>query len=87
MSSLQSYIKDYYFPLMKIQDTSLINPLILFIENNDKEGIIKTYDEIVEFIKNDVPKEKYENINKYFNRFRVDLNNDFGLTFNYIYFV
>lgn len=86
MLSLVEYITDYYFPLMKIESflrTEVGKNLILAVETRDKDNIIKSYECLVENIKNI---NKFEKINKYFNRFRVDLNNEFGLSFNYIYF-
>lgn len=84
--SLQSYVKDYYFPLMKIDNKDLENSLILSIENNDKNGVEENYEKLVNFINTEFPKENLQYVNKYFNRLRVEFNSDFKTTFNYIYF-
>ena len=79
-SKLFLYIRDYFFPLMNIDQTEEISINFLnAVGTNNKDEMIRLYPTLEKF----VIVNKKDSKNVYFNRMRFYLNDEFGFTFNY----
>lgn len=88
MTTLE-YVKDYYLPLLGVfPDTEVHKNLCIAVEMNNKDDIVNAFDGLVEFIKlqSDPRIKSFDVINRYFNRLRCMLNDDFKLHLPYQYF-
>jgi hypothetical protein len=88
---VSDYLENYYIPLMKLSlDIPEIKNFIQNIKTSEEKKntdfLIQSYDELVNYIKNNVDDPKY--INLYFNRMRCDIQHHFSNNgmFSYVYF-
>lgn len=82
------FVRDYYFPLMGIfPDTDIHKAFCLSVESGG-DDLCNSFNDLVNFInlKSDPRVKSFDIINRYFNRMRCMLNDDFNLNLPYTYF-
>jgi hypothetical protein len=89
---ISEYIENYYIPLMKLDSNSLsIKNFIEDVKGAEEtrvtDSIVKSYQSLVDYIRENVQDKKP--INVYFNRMRCDIHHTFSneSMLPYVYFV